>query len=199
MAGGKLILQTKTDGNLITQLQEGDLEALGDLYDRHQRLVYRTALAITGDLEGAADLLQDVFLRLHRFVHRVDTSRPLEPWLYRVTVNQACTWMKRRRWMRPIDEIADWLAGDNSFSPPKHVELKEVWRQVEVALARLPLLHRTVIVLFYINELSVTEVADILDIPPGTVKSRLHYGRQALRDELQIKEDKLSEVLYEFT
>ncbi len=192
-------MQTKTDGNLITQLQEGDLEALGDLFDRHQRMVYRTALAITGDLEGAADLLQDVFLRLHRFVHRVDTSRPLEPWLYRVTVNQACTWVKRRRWMRPIEEIADWLAGDNSFSPPAHVEIKEVWRQVEGALARLPLLHRTVIVLYYINELSVTEVADILDIPSGTVKSRLHYGRQALRDELQVNEEKLPEVLYEFT
>ena len=177
----------------------GDLEALGGLFDRHQRMVYRTALAITGDQEAAADLLQDVFLRLHRFVHRVDTTRPLEPWLYRVTANQACPWVKRHRWMRPIEEIADWLIRDNSASPLEHVELKEAWSKVERGLSRLPLLHRTVIVLYYINELSVTEIADILEIPPGTVKSRLHYGRQALRDELQINEAKIPEVLYEFT
>ena len=192
-------MQTDTDGKLISQLQQGDLEALGGLFDRHQRMVYRTALAITGEQEAAADLLQDVFLRLHRFVHRVDTSRPLEPWLYRVTVNQACTWVKRRRWMRPIEEIADWLVGDNSISPATQVEMKEIWRQVERALARLPLLHRTVIVLYYINELSVTEIAEILEIPTGTVKSRLYYGRQALRDELKIHEEKIPEVLYEFT
>ena len=192
-------MQTDTDGKLISQLQQGDLEALGGLFDRHQRMVYRTALAITGEQEAAADLLQDVFLRLHRFVHRVDTSRPLEPWLYRVTVNQACTWVKRRRWMRPIEEIGDWLVGDNSISPATQVEMKEIWRQVERALARLPLLHRTVIVLYYINELSVTEIAEILEIPTGTVKSRLHYGRQALRAELKIHEEKIPEVLYEFT
>jgi DNA-directed RNA polymerase specialized sigma24 family protein len=60
----------------ILQLQNGSLEALGVLYDRHQFLVYRTAQAITGDTEAAADLLQDVFLHLHRFADRVDPDRP---------------------------------------------------------------------------------------------------------------------------
>ena len=92
------------DGELILQLQDGSLEALGKLYDRHQRMVYRTALVITGDVDAAADLLQDVFLRLHRFASHVDPQRPLEPWLYRMTANLSYTWVKRsRRWLRPLE------------------------------------------------------------------------------------------------
>ncbi|MEJ2012115.1 MAG: sigma factor, partial [Anaerolineales bacterium] len=64
------------DKALVLRLQDGDLEALGVLYDRHRSLVYRTALAITGEPETAADLLHDVFLRLHRFAHRIDPERP---------------------------------------------------------------------------------------------------------------------------
>jgi RNA polymerase sigma-70 factor (ECF subfamily) len=184
---------------LVTDLQDGSLEALGELYDRHQRMVFRTALSITGDPEAAGDLLHEVFLRLHRFAHRVDPERPLEPWLYRVTVNQSCTWVKRRRWMQPIEELADWLIGDNRNSPPQHMERHEERQALEQALAALPLAHRTVIVLYYVNDLAVQEIADILDVPAGTVKSRLYYGRKALKERLDFQADRLSEVIYEFT
>lgn len=82
------------DNQLITKLQDGDLEALGFLYDRHRHVVCRTALAITGDPEVAADLLQDVFLRLHHYAHRIDTERPLAPRLYRLTANLAYSWIE---------------------------------------------------------------------------------------------------------
>ena len=97
---------------LILQLQNGSLEALGVLYDRHQFLVYRTALAITGDTEAAADLLQDVFLRLHRFASNIDSTRPIEPSLYRMTVNQSHDWVKRmNRWLStPWKIFVEWLA-----------------------------------------------------------------------------------------
>jgi RNA polymerase sigma-70 factor (ECF subfamily) len=188
-----------TNHKLVTDLQDGSLEALGVLYDRHQRMVFRTALAITGDPEAAGDLLQEVFLRLHRFAHRVDPERPLEPWLYRVTVNQSCTWVKRRRWMQPIEEIADWLAGDYRNLPPQHLERREERQALEQALVALPLAHRIAIVLYYINDLSVREIAEILEIPAGTVKSRLYYGRKALKEQLELPADRLSEVIYEFT
>jgi RNA polymerase sigma-70 factor (ECF subfamily) len=186
--------------DLILQLQGGSLEALGALYDRYNRLVFRTALAITGDPEAAADLLQDVFLRLHRFAERVDPARPLEPWLYRVTVNQACTWVKRRRWLQPIEDLAEWLIGETKNSPPRWAEMREESRAIEAALASLPLAQRTVIVMFYINDLPVQEIAEVLDLPQGTVKSRLHYGRKALKAHMVLTEDGLvSDVQYEFT
>src|SRR4030043_242145 len=111
-------MEAITDSELALSLQAGSLEALGVLYDRHRGLVFRTALAITGDAEAAADLLHDVFLRLHRFAAHIDPQRPLEPWLYRMTTNLSYTWVKRRqRWFRPLEDVADWRAGTRQDTP----------------------------------------------------------------------------------
>lgn len=170
------------DAELIAQLRNGSLEALGVLYDRHRKLVYRTALAITGDTEAAGDLLQDVFLRLHRFADHVDVQRPLEPWLYRMTTNLSYTWVKRHnRWIRPLEDLAEWLAGSRRNTPAQQVEMDETSHLIQQAMMALPLQHRLVIALYYVNDLSLQEISEILEIPVGTVKSRLYYGRQALR------------------
>lgn len=173
------------DRELVLQLQNGSLEALGLLYDRHRQLVYRTALGITGDPEAAADLLQDVFLRLYRFVESIDPQRPLEPWLYRMTANLSYTWVKRRsRWFRPFEEFADWLAGKSENSPHELAEKHDEAERVRRAVLSLPLPQRVVVVLYYLNDLSLQEIAETLDVPVGTVKSRLHYGRQELKRKL---------------
>jgi len=173
------------DQELIVQLQTGSLDALGLLYDQYRNIVYRTALAITGDREAANDLLQDVFLRLYRFAERIDQERPVEPWLYRMTANLSYTWVKRNhRWLRPLEDLADWLAGSGKHSPYEEVERNDEWNQVQHAVSNLPLPQRVVVVLYYLNDLSLQEISDILDVPVGTVKSRLHYGRLALKKSL---------------
>ncbi len=175
------------DQELIVQLQQGSLEALGQLYDRYQRMVYRTALVIVGDPDAAADLSQDVFLRLHRFASHIDAQLPLEPWLYRMTVNLSYTWLKRsRRWFQPLEDLADWLSG-SWHSPHDVVEMHDDWDQVQRAVSRLPFQQRVVIVLYYLNDLTLQDIAHILDVPVGTVKSRLHYGRQALKGHLGLE------------
>jgi RNA polymerase sigma-70 factor (ECF subfamily) len=163
--------------------------------------VFRTALAITGDAEAAADLLQEVFLRLHRFASHIDSGRPLEPWLYRMTTNLSYTWVKRHnRLLRPLEEVADWLTGNRKDIPAVRSEINESWRQIQQALSTLPLSHRGVVVLYYIDDLSIQEIAEILDIPVGTVKSRLHYSRQALRKSLDLLQNKVfPEMNYDFT
>lgn len=194
-------MQPDSDRELILRLQAGSLDALGTLYDRHRKMVYRTALGISGDSEAAADLLQDVFLRLHRFAGRIDPERPLEPWLYRMTANLAYTWVKRRhRWFSPIEEIAEWLASNKKRDAPQQVaEIDEELRKVQQAIAALPLTQRVVVVLYYINDLSLQEIAEILDVPEGTIKSRLHYGRKAVKKHLSLQDDLLLEMQYEFT
>jgi RNA polymerase sigma-70 factor, ECF subfamily len=189
------------DRELILRLQKGSLEALGALYDRHQRLVFRTALFVTGDSEAAADLLQDVFLRLYRFADHADPNRPLEPWLYRMTVNLSYTWLKRsRRWLRPFEEMAEWLTGAQHNLAHDSVPEDEDWGQIRQAVNALPLRQRMVVVHFYLNDLSLQEISEILDIPVGTVKSRLHYGREALKKSLLVqKNERLNHLLYEFT
>lgn len=178
----KPLLRDASDAELIRQLQRRNLEALGYLYDRYQRLVYRTALGITGDVDAASDLLQDVFLRLHRFAHHVDLNRPLEPWLYRVTVNLAYSWIKRhKRWSHSIEEVAEWITGSKRNPPLQQVEQNEDWEQLRLGVLALPVAHRIVVVMYYVNDLSLQQIADILEVPVGTVKSRLHYGRQTLK------------------
>lgn len=178
------------DKPTIDRLQKGDLEALGDLYDRHRHMVYRTAIAITHDEEAAADLLHDVFLRLYRFVHRVDASRPLEPWLYRVTTNLAYTYIERRkRWWRAMKDIAERLRGEPDQNSERLAEREEEYRWVQRAIASLSVQHRIVIVLYYVNNQSISEIAEILEIPVGTVKSRLHYGRKSLKMKLGVERE----------
>jgi RNA polymerase sigma-70 factor (ECF subfamily) len=188
------------DKKLVLQLQAGDLDALGSLYDRHRQMVYRTALGITNDPEIAEDLLQDVFLRMHRFSHHIDPQRPLEPWLYRVTANLAYSWMKRRtRLYRCVKEMAEWLAREQRPTPHLIAEKDEEWRVIQKAVASLPLTQRVVVVMYYINDLSLQEIANVLEIPVGTVKSRLHYGRRTLKKQLGLQRELVSEVNYEFT
>jgi RNA polymerase sigma-70 factor (ECF subfamily) len=191
----------KLDRELILELQAGELNALGDMYDRHRHLVYRTALAITCDPDMAADLLQEVFLRLHRFADRIDPSRPLQPWLYRMTVNLSYTWIKRKtRWLRYINEMAECIVMDRRpASPHSLAERDESWRWVRQAILTLPIQQRMVVVLYYINELSLKEISDILEIPVGTVKSRLHYARRVLKKQLGAHREVLRTVFYETT
>ncbi len=188
------------DPELILQLQQGDLDGLGGLYDRHRNLVFRTALAITGDKEAAADLLHDTFLRLFRFGGRIDPNRPIEPWLYRMTANMAYTWIKQRgRWMQALRDMADKVARESQVTPAQQAERNEAWSELREALQGISPEKRVVVVLYYLNDLSVSEIAEILELPTGTVKSRLHYGRQALRQYFGLESKLVPKVGYEAT
>ena len=139
-----------------------------------------------------------VFLRLHRFADRIDPQRPLEPWLYRMTANLSYTWVKRsRRWYRPLEDLAEWLVGGEKNSPQEQIEQDDDWEQVQRAVSSLPLQQRVVVVLYYLNDLSLQEISDILDVPVGTVKSRLHYGRMALKLKLGLDNDILPDLNHE--
>ncbi len=190
-----------SDCELIVSLQSGSLEALGELYDRHQNLVYRTALMITGDPDAACDLLQDVFLRLYRFADHVDPKRQLEPWLYRMTANLSYTWLKRsRRWLPSLEEVAEWLVGNRKNYTTPAQEVDEEWQLIEQAVCKLPDAQRVVVVLYYLNDLSLQEISEILEVPVGTVKSRLFYSREVIKKELGITAaDKLTDLQCDFT
>ncbi len=189
-----------SNSDLILELQNGSLEALGELYDLHQRMVFRTALVITGDDEAANDLLQDVFLRLFRFAGNIDPTRPIEPWLYRMTTNLSYDWVKRRsRLPRPLEDLIDWLAVPGKNLPDAAVEKNDEWERVQKAVSSLPLPQRVVIVMYYLNDLSLQEIADILQVPVGTVKSRLYYGRLSLKRKLGLGQDSLPDWNYERT
>lgn len=174
-----------SDAELTKQLQDGDLDALGILFDRYYTQIFRTAVAITHDEAIAEDITQDCFLRLHRYANRIDTSLPLAPWLYRVTVNLSYTWVTRHNKRRvSLESVVDYLMSPARNVPDQMVEITGVQDEVRKAIAGLNFNQRVVVVLHYLNGLNLEEIAEILDCPVGTVKSRLYYARENLRHKL---------------
>jgi RNA polymerase sigma-70 factor (ECF subfamily) len=174
-----------SDALLIERLRTEDLSALGALFDRYYPQVYRTALAITRDNAVAEDLAQDCFLKLHQYAHRIDTALPLAPWLYRVTVNLSYTWISRRQKRRiSLEALVDQLMSPPWHAPDHLAEQGETQKMVRAAISELHFNQRVVIVLHYLSSLSLEEIAEILDCPVGTVKSRLYYARENLRRRL---------------
>jgi RNA polymerase sigma-70 factor (ECF subfamily) len=186
------------DGRLISQIRQGNILALKTLYEKYKGQVYRTALAITRDREAAEDILQDCFLKVYIHVDKLDGSLPLSPWLHRVAVNLSYNWAdKRRRWLQPLEEVIDHLVAPPRTLPESVLERGELQQVIQKAIASLSFEHRVVIVLFYLNDFSLNEIAYVLDCPVGTVKSRLHYARQNLRRKLERDRRLLPEVAYE--
>ncbi|MBZ0294593.1 MAG: RNA polymerase sigma factor [Anaerolineae bacterium] len=174
-----------SDAELITQLRENDLSALGVLFDRYYNQVFRTAAAITHDGDVADDITQDCFLRLHRYAYRIDTSLPLAPWLYRVTVNLSYTWVSRHKKRNvSLESVVDYLMSPARQAPDHMAEHLSIRQEVRDAIRVLSFNQRVVVVLHYLNGLSLEDIAEILDCPVGTVKSRLYYARENLRHRL---------------
>lgn len=171
------------DGALIARLRRGDTAALAELYEKYKTPTFRTALAITRDQGAAEDILQECFIRLLTHAESLRTDAPVGPWLYRVAVNLSCDWVNhRQRWSVLLSKLVEhWTA---PLRVEGMVEEREVQERVREAIRTLPLPQQVVIVLHYLEGLSLKEIADILEVPEGTVKSRLHYGREALRERL---------------
>jgi RNA polymerase sigma-70 factor (ECF subfamily) len=180
-----LSFENLSDAYLVERLRQDDLEALGGLFDRYYTQVYRVAVAITQDSQVAEDIAQETFLRIHRYAARIDTTLPLMPWLYRVTVNLSYTWVTRQKKRRvSLEDIVDRLMSPAWLAPEHLVEHTEMQRRVRDAIRDLPFNQRVVVVLHYLNGQNLDEIAHILECPVGTVKSRLHYARETLRQRL---------------
>ena len=187
------------DGPLVLRLRGGDVDALGDLYAKYKTNIYRTALAITRDPGAAEDILQETFSRLCNRAGRIRTDVSVLPWLYRVAVNLSYSWVQRqKRRAGVLEGLLDRLVTSLQLLPDQVVEEKEAQEAVQEAILGLPMSHRIVVVLHYLEGLGLAEIAEILQIPEGTVKSRLHYARHALRKALD-GHLPVSGVVYEFT
>lgn len=174
-----------TDSELVAMALAGDLEAFEALYARHASSVFRTIQSVVRDRSTAEDLLQECFVRAYRNLHRVDQSvDTLAPWLHRIGLNLSYNKVNRRTPLLPgLEVMANFLASPR-LAPDRQVEREELKRAVWDAIEKLDDKYRLVIVMYYLQELSLREIGERLDVPTGTVKSRLYYARQSLRHAL---------------
>jgi RNA polymerase sigma-70 factor (ECF subfamily) len=166
----------RSEAALVRAARRGDGEAVAELFRRHWPAAYRAAYLVVGDRAAAEDIAQEAFLRAVAALDRFDRRRPLGPWLHRIAVNRAIDWARARA-LRPEAPAA----GDLPAGAP-HPE--GISRELVAALASLSAEHRAVVVLRYLLEYTPGEIAAMLDLPRGTVNSRLRRGLDALEREL---------------
>ena len=158
----------------IRGAQRGSASDLEALFRMHWPRAFRAAYLVTHDAGAAEDIAQESFLAAIRALDRFDRKRPFGPWLHRIVVNRAIDWTRARR-LRGEVELSDSVAAP---------ELSGQGGETFGALRRLSPEHRAVIVMRYLLELTPGEIAEALDLPRGTVNSRLRRGLDALEDEL---------------
>ena len=175
---------------LVARWRAGDLRAFSELVRRHQRKVFGMLSRMLGDRDDAEDATQETFLNLHRHGHRFRSESRFSTFVYRVAVNAALN-RKRSQGRRRarLEEFAHGQAiGQALPSSPRGPEDAigggEVQQRVQRCLAALPETLRAPVVLYDIEGLSYGEIAEILQVAEGTVKSRIHRARNALRREL---------------
>jgi RNA polymerase sigma-70 factor (ECF subfamily) len=167
--------------DLVSRSCAGDLDAFEDLVRMHQVRIYNVAYRITGNHEDANDAAQDAFVRAYQALSRFRQDAALSTWLYRIATNAALDLVRRRPASAAIELTADYPgAGD----PGAEVHRREVNRRVQDAVGHLPAEYRAVVVLRDLQGLAYDEIARILQVPIGTVRSRLSRGREALRAQL---------------
>jgi RNA polymerase sigma-70 factor (ECF subfamily) len=171
-----------TDLEWVKLSQQGDTTSFGHLYRRYQQRVRSTLYQLCGS-DLLDDLVQEVFLRVWKGLPKLRNSSYFSTWLYRITWNVAND--SRRQWAkRPPTEADETSLGIAEAKPQDMPDLMQLHYQdlVQRGLQSLRLEHRVVLVLHDLEDIPQKEVANILDLPIGTVKSRLFYARQAIRD-----------------
>lgn len=162
----------------------GDRDAFGALVQRYQAAVRRLTRAVTGDAHDADDAAQDAFLSALDRIETYDPARPFGPWLMRIATNAAID-LVRRRVVRRSDAL-DERAPSRTPTPAVDAEAAEVRTKLFAALAELPERQRAAVTLFDVEGYSHAEIAAVLKIPEGTVRSDVFHARRALRVALAV-------------
>ncbi len=168
-----------TDGKLVREAQRGSRAAIARLYETHWPAAHRAAYLVAHDAGAAEDIAQDAFLAAIDNLDRFDRRRRFGPWLHRIVINRAIDWGRREALRRS--------AGDPAGQPEAAAPPKAIGGELMSALAQLPPEQRAVIVLRHLLEYTPGEIARMLDLPRGTVNSRLRRGLDQLRDLIEVE------------
>lgn len=170
----------------MARIAAGDRAALADLYERHGRPLLAYLRALTPDAGQAEELAQDTLLAVWQGAHTFQDRSSLRTWLLGVARRQAHNTLRRGGRVSPAVGEDALLSLTDSDPLPEDVAIARATRdEIDVALAQLSPLHREVLVLTFFHDLAYQEVAQVLDVPLGTVKSRLNHAKRALRDRLE--------------
>jgi len=181
-----MVSDSISDADCVRRIQHGEVDAFEVLVRRHEKTIFNLVYRMLGDYDDAIEVSQEVFLSAYRAIGQFRGDANFSTWLYRIALNHATTRRRsnnsRQHRTAPIEDME--LIRDSQPGPAETLEKKEMQERVQLALNKLSPEDATVILLRDLQDVPYDEVARLLEIPVGTVKSRLHRARQALKSLL---------------
>ncbi len=179
---------------LVSRAQAGDLEAFRTLYDRYKRRAFAVALGVVRNPDDALDVVQEAFIKVHKHLVGFQGSSSFYTWLYRIVMNLAIDHVRRKRKLTELDETVGHETVDHDAAiVPRHplenaskvLSRTEMTEKIQAALKELPEYHRAVILLREVEGLTYEEMANVLNVPKGTIMSRLFHARRKMMEQLE--------------
>jgi RNA polymerase sigma-70 factor (ECF subfamily) len=174
------------DEVLVLRCQEGDSQALDEMLSRWQERLWRHAHRLTEDRDGAWDVLQEAFLGIARGINRLEDPAAFPAWAYRIVNRKSTDWVRRR--IRHRRREAASAAALHQMEEGRRETVRKV-ATLRDAMRQLTGADRALLALRYEEGFTIAQVAAVLDLPEGTVKSRIHYARERLRQLLMEESD----------
>ena len=192
-----------SDESLLARLRDGERDVFGTLVRRYERELFGYLRRYLGDDDLAEDVFQNTFLQVFLKIRQYEIGRPARPWLYAIATNQAIDALRRRN-RRVADRPAETVSAPDEEgeprplfellpasgdAPPDAADRTEQRERVREAVSRLPDLLRQAVILVYFQGLKYQDAAEVMDIPVGTVKSRLHAALTKLTEEWAVESE----------
>lgn len=177
----------------IKEVIKGDQNAFGEIIELYKDKVYQLCYRMLGNSHEAEDIAQEAFIRAFINIDRYNLDRKFSTWLYRIATNLCIDRIRKKKPDYYLDAEVSGTDGLTLYSqvaaegilPEDEVANMELQDIIQKEILKLPEKYRSVILLKYIEELSLNEICEILDLPLGTVKTRIHRGREALKKQLR--------------
>ena len=188
--------ERELDAELVARVQAGDRDAFRELFEKYHRRAFAVALGVVKNKQDAMDVVQDAFIKVHHHIQNFQGSSSFYTWLYRIVMNLSIDHIRRVSRKKGVDyddtiSREGHVAGDGALlpsisdsNPGKTVLRRELSDAIRAALDTLPEYHREVILLREVEGLSYEEMAEVLDVPKGTIMSRLFHARRKMQEQL---------------
>jgi RNA polymerase sigma-70 factor, ECF subfamily len=178
---------------IVREVKRGNQEAFAELMELYKDKVFHIAFRMLGNSHEAQDVAQEAFLRAYTNIHSYDESRKFSTWIFRIATNLA---IDRLRKKKPDFHLEDKVGGTENLDhysrfaseeelPEDQVVKLEMQAWIQQEIMQLPPKYRSAIILKYLEDLSLKEISEVLNLPVATVKTRIHRGREALRKRLR--------------
>ncbi len=177
---------------IIKDVKKGDQQAFAELVELYKDKVYQISYRMVGNVHEAQDIAQEAFLRAYMNIDSYDTNRKFSTWLFRIVTNLSIDRLRKKKPDFYLDQevggtegltLSSQIAATDEL-PEDIIITHELQDWIQGEILKLPTKYRSAIILKYIEDLSLKEISEILDLPIATVKTRIHRGREALRKRL---------------